>query len=186
MSGLRDWIAQLAHAEAQQRKEAAAELYREGRALGDAVVDGWRRDPAFAGLLAGEPTVGIAVSPETFARIRAAAGSPRLAEVPSDQDVQEFELHLGETRLDILTTRTGAGAIARFLEKQGEGIQQVEYPVTDVDCATNIVGQRFGLTPVYSAKRPGADGTQVNFFLAATPEGKKVLIELVEAPQPPS
>jgi len=33
---------------------------------------------------------------------------------------------------------------------------------------------------VYAAKRPGADGTAVNFFLVAGRDGKKVLIELYE------
>ena len=51
----------------------------------------------------------------------------------------------------------------------------------DVDRASEILRARFSLLPIYPATRAGADGTRVNFFLAATPEGKKVLIELVEA-----
>jgi hypothetical protein len=50
-----------------------------------------------------------------------------------------------------------------------------------VDRATAILRSRFGLAPIYPATRAGADGTRVNFFLAATPDGKKVLIELVQA-----
>jgi hypothetical protein len=128
--------------------------------------------------------VGIAVHPETFQKIRAANNSPRLADVPADQDAQEFELHLEDSiELDILTTHApgGSGAIARFLEKFGEGMQQVEIYVRDVDRATTILHSRFGLAPIYPATRAGADGTRVNFFLAAAPDGKKVLIELVEA-----
>jgi len=34
-------------------------------------------------------TVGIAVQPELFRQIRAANGSPRLAEVPPDQDAED-------------------------------------------------------------------------------------------------
>ena len=43
--------------------------------------------------------------------------------------------------LDILTTKSpgGTGAIASFLEKFGEGIQQVETDVTDVDRATETL-----------------------------------------------
>jgi hypothetical protein len=106
----------------------------------------------------------------------------------------EFELHFtavtaeGEElpempiQLDILTTRLpeGQGAIARFLEKFGEGIQQVEYDVADADRATKILIERFGQKPVYPQTRLGADGTRVNFFLAARPDGAKMLIELVE------
>jgi hypothetical protein len=128
--------------------------------------------------------VGIAVRPETFEKIRLSNNSPRLASVPPDQDAQEFELHLEDAiELDILTTRAAGatGAIARFLEKFGEGIQQVEIYVRDVERATAILRARFGLAPIYPSTRAGADGTRVNFFLATTPEGRKVLIELVEA-----
>lgn len=127
--------------------------------------------------------VGIAVQPDTFQKIRAANNSPRLADVPPDQDAHEFELHLEDSiEFDILTTREpgGSGAIARFLQKFGEGIQQVEIYVRDVDRASAILRARFSLLPIYPATRAGADGTRVNFFLATTPDGKKVLIELVE------
>jgi methylmalonyl-CoA/ethylmalonyl-CoA epimerase len=105
-----------------------------------------------------------------------------LAEVPPDQDAQEFELHLGDAQLDILTTRAPGvgGAIAKFLEKHGEGIQQVEYLVRDVDRATEVLHTHLNIKPIYPQTRAGADGTRVNFFLCATPEGRKVLIELVQ------
>jgi hypothetical protein len=57
----------------------------------------------------------------------------------------------------------------------------VEIYVRDVDRATEILRARFGLAPIYPSTRAGADGTRVNFFLATAPDGKKVLIELVEA-----
>ncbi|MBI3664136.1 MAG: hypothetical protein HY234_13950 [Acidobacteria bacterium] len=182
MPALADAIAHLASTDATVRARAAAELYRAGRVLGDAATQGWRADAELAALLVQELTVGVTVTPEHFQAIRAVMGAPRLADVPPDQDAQEFELHLGEARLDILTTRVpgGSGAIAKFLEKFGEGIQQVEYFVRDVDRATELLRGRFGVQPIYPQTRAGADGTRVNFFLASTPDGKKVLIELVQ------
>src|SRR5260370_30204233 len=123
---------------------AAQKLFQEGRVLADPAVRRWLADPELVSLFVRENgelhiTVGIAVHPQTFERIRKAGDSPRLAEVPPDQDAQEFELHFpGGARLDILTTSApnGGGAIARFLEKFGEGIQQVEFVVTNVDRAT--------------------------------------------------
>ena len=55
----------------------------------------------------------------------------------------------------------------------------------EFSCATwiaprEILRARFALPPIYPATRPGADGTRVNFFLAASADGTKVLIELVE------
>ncbi len=135
-------------------------------------------------------TVGIAVLPKTFDKIRAANGSPPLADAPADQDVLEFELdfkdaNLPHVRLDILTTKTpgGNGAIARFLEKFGEGIQQVEIDVTDVERATEILRTRFQIEPVYPVTRAGANGTRVNFFLVVASDNQKLLVEFVEQPK---
>jgi hypothetical protein len=182
---------------------AAAMIFGIGSELGNMAVQAWLTDSELSRVLVHEiaqkenretsgmnklrATVGLAVFPKTFDRIRKANGTPPLATVPPDQDALEFELHLmpdigPDIRLDILTTKQvgGEGAIAKFLAKFGEGIQQVEYEVTDVDCATKILAERFGVKAIYPATRPGADGTRVNFFLAPTEAGKKILIELVE------
>jgi len=176
------------------RESVASELYRRGCEAVRAILENWLCDPEFehstvSGNSPGpELTVGLAVYPATFERILAAHGSPRLANVPPDQDAMEFELHFqGGVRLDILTTREpgGTGAIARYLEKHGEGIQQIEITVDNVDRATEILRTKFALAPIYPATRPGADGTRVNFFLVPTPQGKKILVELVEAKSEP-
>ena len=183
-------IGWLAEADPTRREHAAAEIYRRGtQAALDAARD-WMKDAELARLFrldaGGLPhmTVGIAVAPSMFEFIHAANGSPRLAEVPPDQDAREFELQFSHGAcLDILTTRDprGNGAIARYLGKFREGIQQVEFLVLDVDQATKLLSARFGVSLINPATRAGADGTRVNFFLAALPEGGKILIELVEA-----
>lgn len=182
-------IAALSSDDHSVRIAAAAEIYRSGRTPAEGVVSAWWRNPELSALLGPDPviTVGLAVERDTFARIRAANGAPALAEVPPDQDAEEFELHFPDgILLDVLTTReTGApGAIARYLSKFGEGVQQVEFRCADVDRATAILKGEFGVTPIYPHTRPGADGTHVNFFLVATPEAGKVLIELYTIPAP--
>src|SRR5208282_4157752 len=182
------WIDKLADPDPNARLEAARHLYRAGLDLCQAPLNQCKTDPAFRELTRIVPgpsgiTVGIAVQAQTFEKIRAANGSPRLAEVPPDQDARKFELHFEDrAALDILTTRdsSGSGAIARYLQRFGEGIQQIEINVSDVDRATEILRARFGLEPVYPATRAGADGTRVNFFLVPGGTGQKVLIELVE------
>jgi hypothetical protein len=179
-------IANLSSADPSVRLAAAGEIYRLGRATaGSAISDWWTESELSALLLAPNPavTVGLALQRETFGRIRIANGTPRLADVPPDQDAEEFELHFTDgISLDILTTREpgGSGAISKYLAKFGEGIQQVEYRCTDVDRATQILKNKFTVDPVYPATRAGADGTRVNFFLVASPDGGKVLIELYE------
>jgi hypothetical protein len=192
------WIHDLAGPDERVKIESAMRLYLAGVSLCTPLLSRWVSDPEFRELtLPGKPVdegharsqpsaivVGVAVQPETFQEIRAANDSPRLANVPADQDAQEFELHLDATiEFDILTTREpgGPGAISRYLRKFGEGIQQIEIYVRDVDRATEILRTRFSLPPLYPATRAGADGTRVNFFLATAPGAKKVLIELVEA-----
>jgi len=180
-----EWIAALSSTEDRARAAAAKEIYAVGRSLADSAVQRWRENDEFARLLGKdlEITVGLAVRPETFAQIRGANGSPRLAEVPAEQDASEFTLQFeGGTTLDVLTSRDpeGSGAIAKFLLKFGEGIQQVEFRCSDVHRATAILRDQFAVAPVYAEPRPGADGTRINFFLAPTADGRKALIELYE------
>jgi hypothetical protein len=185
-SPLAQSIANLSSADPSKRLASADEIYRLGRATAGSAISGWWAESELSALLMGPNpaiTVGLAVQRETFGRIRIANGTPRLAQVPPDQDAEEFELHFAEEiSLDILTTREpgGSGAIAKYLAKFGEGIQQVEYSCADVDRATQILKDKFKVDPVYPATRNGADGTRINFFLVASPDGGKVLIELYE------
>ncbi len=197
-SQIAGWIAQLADSDPRKRLDSAMHLYVEGGNLCTPLLKRWIADPEFRSLVLprslsspgasqssqASTVVGIAVQPETFQKISEANNSPVLADVPPDQDAIEFELHFNDyVDLDILTTREpgGQGAIARFLARFGEGIQQIEIYVRNVDRATEILRSRFDLYPVYPKTRAGAAGTRINFFLAALPEGSKVLIELVEA-----
>ncbi len=185
-SPLAQFIADLSSADASRRLAAANEIYRLGRAAaGSAISDWWAENELAALLLGPNPaiTVGLAVQRDTFGRIRIANSTPRLADVPPDQDAEEFEIQFTEGfSLDILTTREpgGSGAIAKYLAKFGEGIQQVEYRCANVERATQILKDKFRVDPVYPAIRNGTDATRVNFFLVASPDGGKVLIELYE------
>jgi hypothetical protein len=178
----------------QARETAAAKIFASGCELARPIVEQWSADGELSSCFVRgaegvpEQTVGVAVKPDNFARIRSAYGSPALADVPPDQDALEFEIDYPTgVRLDILTTRdpSGSGAIAGFLRKFGEGIQQIEILVTSLDASAQILQARFGIEPVYPSTRAGANATRVNFFLVPSPAGGKVLIELVEAKAPP-
>src|SRR6266852_4433751 len=179
-------IVDLSSADAAKRLAATGEIYRLGRAAAGSAISEWWAESELSALLLGSNlviTVGLAVQRDTFGRIRIANGTPRLADVPPDQDAEEFELHFEEgISLDILTTREpgGSGAIAKYLTKFGEGIQQVEYRCANVDRAKEILKEKFRVDAVYPATHQGADGTRVNFFLVPSPDGGKVLIEMYE------
>ena len=190
-SPLAQSIADLSSADELKRIAAASEIYRLGRATAGSAIAEWWAESELSTLLNGPSptiTVGLAVPRDTFGRIRVANGTPRLAQVPPDQDAEEFELHFAEgLSLDILTTREpgGEGAIAKYLARFGEGIQQVGYLCANVDRAAQILKEKFKVASVYPATRAGADSTRVNFFLVASPDGGKVLIELYELPGAP-
>lgn len=192
------WIEGLAAADARARAEAGLRVYLEGVNQFLPLLHVWVDDLEFREMtlpysrLAEEQAkngpstlvVGVAVLPEWFEAIWKANGSPHRADVPPDQDALEFELEMDDAvKLDVLTSRepAGDGAIARYLKKFGVGIQQIELYVRDVDRASGLLREKFSLAPIYPATRAGADGTRVNFFLATTPEGQKLLVELVEA-----
>jgi hypothetical protein len=183
-SSLSSAISDLHSADASTRNRGAAQIYRAGRGPADLAVHAWWKDSEISALLlAPNPavTAGLAVQRQTFADIHTANGAPPFAKVPPDQDAEEFELHFPNgISLDILTTKApgGAGAIARYLTKFGEGVQQVEFRCLDVDRATRILREEFGVAAIYPETRPGADGTRVNFFLLPLPDTGKVLIEL--------
>jgi hypothetical protein len=180
-------IIDLSSIDSLSRAAAAVEIYRAGRTPADQVVHSWwTNDEIYSLLLGSNPsvTVGLAVRRESFDKIREANGSPQLAQVPPDQDAEEFQLHFPNgIALDVLTTKDpgGSGAIAKYLAKFGEGVQQVEYRCRNVDRATAILREEFGVAPIYPATRAGADGTRVNFFLVSLPDEQRVLIELYEA-----
>jgi hypothetical protein len=184
---LQQAIEGMASSDPEVRVVSATEIYRVGRALADHAVYPWWNDKKLAALLESDNpkvTVGLAVTPERFEQLHEANGLPRLAEVPPDQDAREFALHFpGGLTMDVLTTKdpAGTGAIAKYLQKFGEGIQQVEFLCKDVDRATKLLRENLGVNAVYPATRSGADGTRVNFFLVAAPNEGKVLIELYEA-----
>lgn len=176
----------LATAEETVRRAAAREVFASGKCLAESAIAPWMQIPELSSLLNGpqlHPTVGVAVKPELFAQIRAANGAPPLATVPPDQDAEEFEIHFEpDVSLDILTTKQpgGSGAIARYLARFGEGIQQVEFRCTVVDRAVEILRQQLDLMAVYPEPRLGANGARINFFLVPVPQGGKILIELYQ------
>src|SRR6266404_2123436 len=147
---MKEWVIALCSDSASERAAAAAKIFFAARDRANDATREWWKNDELRQLLGSEPqvTVGVAVQPETFAKIRRENGMPPLAKVPAEQDAVEFELHFaGGVELDLLTSREpgGSGAVAKFLAKQGEGLQQVEYRCGDVDRATEILREQFGV-----------------------------------------
>jgi len=183
-------ISALASARREEREAAARAIFRVASRQAEDFARVWASDAEIASLIGGPRpafTAGVAVEAKLFEAIRSANGSPRLSDVPAERDVREFHLNfpLGDgsvARLEIVTAGdpAGDGAVARYLRKFGRNIQHVEIATSDVDRAVEVLRARFALQPIYAQAHAGADGSRINFFLVADPQGKKLLVELEE------
>lgn len=100
-------------------------------------------------------------------------------ETNAEQGVEEAMVGIGDSCIQLLSALSPDSAIGKFLERNGEGIQQVAFRVTDVE----VAGQRLrdaGLRLLYDGPRRGTAGSRINFVHPKDAGG--VLIELVEPP----
>lgn len=104
-------------------------------------------------------------------------------EVNEEQGVREAMLAVGDSGscIQLLAPLTADSTIAKFLNRSGEGIQQVAYGVDDIDAVSDELRAR-GLRLLYDAPRRGTAGSRVNFVHPKDAGG--VLVELVEAASP--
>jgi methylmalonyl-CoA/ethylmalonyl-CoA epimerase len=100
-------------------------------------------------------------------------------EVNEDQGVEEAMVGIGGSCIQLLAALRPDSAIGKFLERNGEGIQQVAFRVVDVEVASQRLRDA-GLRLLYDAPRRGTAGSRINFVHPKDAGG--VLIELVEPP----
>ena len=101
-------------------------------------------------------------------------------EVNEDQGVREAMLAVGDSGscIQLIAPLSEESPIARFLERNGEGVQQVAYGVEDVAAASDTL-RAAGLRLLYEEPRRGTAGSRINFVHPKDAGG--VLVELVEA-----
>ena len=84
----------------------------------------------------------------------------------------------GETQIQLLAPLTADSPIARFINKNGPGLQQLAYAVEDVREAS-AVARAAGIRTLYEEPRTGTAGSMINFLHPKDAGG--VLVELVQA-----
>jgi methylmalonyl-CoA/ethylmalonyl-CoA epimerase len=97
-----------------------------------------------------------------------------------DQGVREAMLAVGGDdgpRLQLLAPLTPESAIAKFLDRNGPGLQQLAYTVRDVE-ATGAALRARGLRLLYETPRRGTAGSLINFVHPKDAGG--ILVELVQ------
>jgi methylmalonyl-CoA/ethylmalonyl-CoA epimerase len=100
-------------------------------------------------------------------------------ETNEDQGVREAMLTVGDgtTRIQLLAPLTEESSIAKFIGKNGAGIQQLAYTVDDIE-ATSVELRSKGLRLLFRQTKRGTLNSRVNFIHPKDVGG--VLVELVE------
>jgi methylmalonyl-CoA/ethylmalonyl-CoA epimerase len=100
-------------------------------------------------------------------------------EVNEEQGVREAMLAVGDgtTRIQLLAPLNPDSTIAKFIDRNGPGIQQLAYTVDDLD-ATSAELRAKGMRLLYDEPRRGTAGSRINFVHPKDAGG--VLVELVE------
>jgi len=100
-------------------------------------------------------------------------------ETNEEQGVREAMLAVGDgtTRIQLLAPLSAESTIARFIGRNGPGVQQVAYTVDDIEHVSAVLRER-GLRLLFDAPRRGTSGSRVNFIHPKDAGG--VLVELVE------
>ena len=105
-------------------------------------------------------------------------------EVNEEQGVREAMVGVGQGSSDpagscvqLLAPLTSESTIAKFLDRNGPGLQQLAFRVEDVEHVADVLRAR-GLRLLYDAPRRGTADSRVNFIHPKDAGG--VLVELVE------
>jgi len=105
-------------------------------------------------------------------------------ETNEEQGVREAMVGVGDRSsnpggscIQLLAPLTPESTIAKFLDRNGQGIQQLAFRVEDVEHVAAVLRER-GLRLLYDAPRRGTSESRVNFIHPKDAGG--VLVELVE------
>jgi methylmalonyl-CoA/ethylmalonyl-CoA epimerase len=104
-------------------------------------------------------------------------------EVNEEQGVREAMLAVGDgaTRIQLLAPLSDSSTIAKFIERNGPGVQQVAYTVEDIEAVSAELRGK-GLRLLYDEPRRGTSDSRVNFIHPKDAGG--VLVELVQPAAP--
>lgn len=97
--------------------------------------------------------------------------------VVEQQRVRAAILHAGDLKIELLEPTDAESAVAKFLEKKGEGIHHIALLVSDIEKHLKELKEK-GVFLIDDKPRIGAEGGKIAFIHPKSTKG--VLIELVE------
>lgn len=98
-------------------------------------------------------------------------------ETVSEQKVTTAFLPVGESEVELLESTSSDGAVAKYIEKRGEGIQHVAFRVENIEEALQELKEK-GVQLIDQTPRIGAGGAKIAFLHPKATGG--VLVELCE------
>lgn len=101
---------------------------------------------------------------------------PYKLEAVASEGVSTSFFQVGETKIELLEATHESSAIAKYIEKRGEGIHHIAYDVADIHAErTRLISEGF---QAIGEIKEGADNKMVCFFHPKSSNG--VLIELCQ------
>ncbi len=100
----------------------------------------------------------------------------KLEEVESEHVKTSF-FKTGESKIELLQATDPTSAIAKFIEKKGEGIHHLAFEVADIDFEINRLKAE-GFELIHQTPKDGADNKRIAFLHPKSTNG--VLLELCQ------
>jgi len=97
-------------------------------------------------------------------------------EVVEEQKVRTVIIPVGDTKIELLESTDPEGAIAKHIERRGEGLHHLAFEVSDIQGALDTLKSK-GIALIDEKPRKGVENTNISFL---HPKGTKVLMEIVE------
>ncbi len=98
-------------------------------------------------------------------------------EAVGSENVLTSFFKIGETKVELLEATSEDSAIAKFIEKRGEGIHHIALDVVDIEGEMERL-KSLGFILIHDKPKAGADGKKIAFLHPKSTNG--VLVELCE------
>ena len=123
----------------------------------------------------------LTVANETYTKLL--GRPPYKSETVESESVETSFFQTGDSKIELLRATSAESAIAKYIDKRGEGIHHIAFATDDIEAEVKrLIGE--GFQPISAAPKRGADNKLVFFFHPKSANG--VLIELCQEIIPPT
>ena len=97
-------------------------------------------------------------------------------EILEEQKVRTAIIPVGDTKIELLESTDPEGAIAKHIERRGEGLHHIAFEVSNIHETLDMLKSK-GIALIDEQPRKGVENSNISFL---HPKGTKVLMEIVE------